>query len=243
MRSFEELIKQIKLNKEIASRDIGEVDPRKVRGMLGKIKRAKENLKELQLEYRNHVRENLFFLIVNGKESKSFCDIASSETFGCFSTQAEEFYEEIASKIDKRHYDNQSSSPALFDMLMSVFSDLCGEIGIIGYPALIFDKKYSRRLTSKEDLVKLVQESFDEIIGKELVGLYLTDKVATKAMVDGFEGKKIPILININKKELSLGLDSALKNITPNVFGITVKGEQDEEKVKKELIKIKKLIK
>ena len=138
-RSFDVLLEEIKKNREIANLSLENPDPRTYTTKLGQIKRAKENLKELFLQYRQEVSNRAVFILTSGKHADSFIEIATGDEFGCFSTPAKSLYEEIASKISSRYYEDQTSSPALFDLFMSSFNDICDEIGIIGYPAVLFE--------------------------------------------------------------------------------------------------------
>jgi len=239
---LEDLIGEIKKNKEVANRKIEEMNPQVYTTQLGKIKRAKENLKELFVEYRNEVRTNSVFILTKGKQSESFIDIATGEGYGCFEVNADSLYEDIASKVNKRYYDNQTSSPAVFDILMSSFNEICDDIGIIGYPAVLFESKYKRRLKSKEDLIKLTKEAFNDKVGSELVGLYAINKVTEQAVNKDYDGKSIPIIVHSSDSKLLDTLEGSLKSLSRNVFKISTTKKQTVKTVEEELLKITKKI-
>jgi len=243
MRSFEALIKDIEKNKVLANKVLDKPDPRTYTTQLGHIKRAKENLSELYLEYRKEVMQRAVFILAKGAQSKSFIDIAEKEGYGCFDLNADSVYEEIADKVNERYYDNQQSSPALFDILMSSFNDVCDDIGIIGYPAVLFESKYRRRLKSKKDLVDLVKQAYNDKVGSELVGLYAVEKIARKAVNEGYSGKTIPIILHSKDKDLLDTLETSLKEITVNVFKIATSSKQNKKLVEQKLLKIKDSIK
>lgn len=243
MSSFESLIAEIEKNRKLANEVIPEdVDPRTLTTKIGHIKRAKENLKDLFLDYRNHVKENAVFILLKGKQSDSFINVATSE-YGCFSVGADELYEAIISQINRRHYTKQTSSPALFDMFMSVFNNICDDIGIIGYPAVLFEAKYRRMLESKEDILALVKEAFNDKVGSDLVGLYAIDKVARKAVNEGYSGTTIPIIISTEDKGLIDELEKSLRNINPNVFLVSTNKKQNTKSVEEKLVEIRSKIK
>lgn len=242
-RTFEALIKDIEKNKQIAATSLDELDPRTYTTKLGHIKRAKENLKELSLQYRTEVSARAIFILTDGKQSESFIDVATGEDFGLFAVKAEALYEDIVSKISSRYYEDQPASPAVFDLLMSSFNDVCDEIGIIGYPAVLFDAKYKRRLKSKEDLINLTKEAFNDMVGSDLVGLYAIDKVAKEAINKGYNGKTIPIIIHTVDKELTKELEQSLKNITPNVFKVSTVKKHTQKTVEESLLKIREKLK
>jgi len=183
------------------------------------------------------------FILTKGAQSESFIDVATGEDFGCFEVEADILYNQILLKVDKRYYDNQTSSPALFDILMSSFNDVCDDIGIVGYPAVLFDKKYSRRLKTKDDLLQLTKEAFNDKVGSDLVGLYAIDKVARKAVNEGYEGTTIPIIIHSKDSKLIDELEVSLKNINQKVFKISTTKKQTAEDVEKHLTKSRKGLK
>ena len=243
MRSFDTLIKEIEKNKVIANTDITKnIDPRTYTTKLGHVKRAKQNLEDLFLEYRKEAMKRAVFILAKGSQSKSFVDIAKSE-YGCFSVGADEIYEEIISKVNERYYDDQTSSPALFDILMSSFNDICDEVGIIGYPAVLFESKYKRRLKNKKDLLKLTKEAFNDKVGSELVGIYAVDKASQEAVNEGYNGKTIPIIITSKDNSLMKELSSGLKKLNSNVFEVNITKKQNQKLVEEKLLKIKEQIK
>lgn len=243
MRSFEALIKDIEKNRTIASTDISDSDPKTYNARLGKKKRAKQNLDDLFLEYREQVTNRAVFILTKGAQSDSFIDVATGEDFGCFEVEADILYNQILQKVDKRYYDNQTSSPALFDILMSSFNDICGDIGIVSYPAVLFESKYKRRLKNKEDLLQLTKEAFNDKVGSDLVGLYAIDKVARKAVNEAYEGTTIPIIIHTKDNKLADDLSVTLKNINQNVFKVPTTKKMKSEEVGKHLMKIAKSLK
>lgn len=240
-KNFENLIKEIEKKKVIANSELP-TDPRTFTTKLGHIKRAKEDLKQLFLDYRKAVQNKALFILVKGNQSESFVNIAQDE-FECFGVEGEEIFEKIIEPINERYYDNQQSSPALFDLMMSSFNDICDDIGILGYPAVLFESKYLKRLRSKEDLLELTKKAFSEKVGTDLVGLYATDVVARKAVNSGYKGQTIPIVIHSKDKELIDDLEKSLKNINPNVFKISVTKKQNDKLVKEKLLAIREKVK
>lgn len=243
MTSFESLIKDIQKNRELAMAEIPEdADARTLTTRIGHKKRAKQNLEDLFLDYRNHVRDNSIFILPKGKSTPSFIKIAT-EDYGCFEVSADALYNVIADGVDKRYYENQVSSPSLFDIFMGVFNDVCNQIGIIGYPIITFEAKYSRRLTNREELVNLIKEAFNDKVGSDLAGLFAVDMVARKAIEDGYSGTTIPIILHTEDKDFIDMLSSSLKGISPNVFSISTTKKQDAKSVEDNLVKIKKSLK
>lgn len=243
MKSFESLIKEIEQNKTIAETEIPlDADPRTLTTRIGQQKRAKQNLEDLFLEYRKHVGLNSVFILTKGKQYESFAQIAREE-YNCFSVNADELYNFIADQIDPRNYTNVSAGPGLFDMFMSIFNDVCDQIGIISYPAILFESKYQRKLSGREDVIKLIKEAFNEKVGSEIVGLYAIDQVAKKAIESGYSGTTIPVILHSEDSELTETLENSLKNITQNVFMVSTTKKQTAKLVEEKLVKIKESLK
>jgi len=243
MTSFESLIKDIEKNRVLAKAEIPlDADPRTLTTRIGHKKRAIQNLEDLFFDYRTHVKDNSVLILPKGKQSKSFVDIAKEE-FACFEISGDEIYEKIADGVDKRYYENMVSSPSLFDIFMGVFNDICDEIGITSYPIVSFESKFSTRLTSREDLVKLVKQAFNDKIGSELVGIYAIHKVSKQAIEDGYSGTTIPVVIHSSDNDLLDSLALTLKALSPNVFQVPATKKQDSKSVQDSLVKIKKSLK
>ena len=224
-RSFESLIKEIEINKLKAEEEIPmDADPRTLTTRIGQKKRAKQNLEDLFLEYRKHVGLNSVFILTKGKQSESFRKIAGEE-------------------IDPRNYTNVTAGPGLFDMFMSIFNDVCDQIGIVGYPAILFESKYQRKLEGREDLVKLIKEAFNDKVGSEIVGLYAVDLVAKKAIKEGYSGTTIPVILHTEDKGLTDELEKSLKSLTNNVFLVSTTKKQTAKLVEEKLVKIKESLK
>ena len=102
---LKELVKTIEKTKTLAESDAGhDVQTRRIR--LGKINRAKEDLKELYESYKNELKSRAAIILLTGSKSQKFNEIATSDDFGCFSVNGEEFYNEITSRINSRLFTN-----------------------------------------------------------------------------------------------------------------------------------------
>lgn len=243
MKNFKELSEEIRKNKSVASLDPRiQADPRTYTTKVGIVRRAKENLVELFLEYRKLVMSKAVFILANGSKSDTFIEVAKKE-YGCFSVPVDEVYEKIVSAVHPRNYQNTTASASIFDILMSSFNDVCDDIGIIGYPAVLFEMKYRRNLKTKQDLIDLTKEAFNDKVGSELVGLFAVDKVSRKAISEDYDGSTIPIILYSDDKKLMKELESTLKNINTNVFTLNITKKQTKELVEEKLLNIRTQIK
>ena len=230
MDSLKSLVETIERNKVLASSNPGE-DPRNFAAKKGKIQRAKLDLEELYMEYRKEVQDRALFIIVTGTQAEKFAKIAEEE-FYCYQMDSDSFYEDLVSEVHERLYTNQTASPALFDILGSTFERRALDIGIIGYPALIFESKYKKALKGKEDLLLLAKKAFNEKVGPEILGLDAVEKISKIAINSEDEDKKVlkkfPIVMVTKDESLVKDLAKGLKFVSGSVFIVTAGTVKDK---------------
>lgn len=233
MTSIEEVVKEINKKKAMALLEPGD-NPMNYSTKVGKIKRAKVDLEDLYLKYRSEVQLRSLFMIVTGKQAKKFADLASKEFF-CYQLDSNGFYEGLIKDVGARLYTNQPASPSLFDILGKTLEDRAREIGVLGYPALIFESKYKKVLSGKEDLLTLLKRAFNEKVGIEMLGLDAIERAATLAINDEDEEKqvlsKFPIIMVTEDESIVKDLAQGLGFVSNNVFIIGA-GSVKDEKVK-----------
>ena len=220
MSNLESLVETIAKKKDLVAqeRDLPEINnPNVVRQKLGHIKRAKEDLKQLFYDYRKEVQNRAAFIIVTGDKAEGFVK-TTEKGFGCYGVDAEILFKEIGKQIPTPIYLNKSSSPALFDYFAAKFGDRALDIDIIGHPHLGFESKYNKVLKSEEDMVNLMKKAFNEKVGAEVIGLDAIDRVAERAVNDGYAGKTVPIVLHTQDEELIIELSKTLKKLTGNIF-------------------------
>lgn len=238
---LESLVKTIAEKKALvkSEKEVKELNnPHVVRTKMGKINRAKEDLKELYKEYRTEIQKGSTFILVSGKQAKKFAELASAE-FGCFSLDPNTFYNEILDQVPEQLYVNKTAGPALFDHFMAKFESRALEIEIIGYTPLIFESKHKRVLKGREDALKLLQEAFNDRVGGEVVGLDAIDRVAFQAVNEDFAGNTVPIVLFSEDDDLLLSLSKDLKKISYNVFIISTGTKGNKELKQKSISSLK----
>lgn len=237
-------LKQILENKKgltnLASQEPA-ADPRTFNVRSGKIKRAKQDLVDMYNLYRQVVYQKSIVILSVGEHKESFNNI-SNEEFGCYVIDGMEIFNEIASKIDKVYYTNHVATSHLFQLVTDHFQDIADEIGILSYPMLVFNKKYSKNLNSKEELVNLISKAFVENVGSEIIGHYAVTKASKKAFEEDFSGKVVPIVLSI-PDDLEEDLKKSLESIGMKVFVVISDKQADKEEVGKKLVSIKKKLK
>lgn len=256
--SLKHIVDTIEAKKQVIAmeKDIINIeDPTAQRMKLGHVKRAKEDMKQLFMDYRKELQKAAAFIVVSGDKSDKFAATAEKD-FGCFSIGADEFYENIASQVPEVLYRGKTANQALFEHLMARFEDRALNIDIIGYTPMLFESKYKIVLKDKAEMITLFKRAFNEKVGSEVVGLDAIDRVAEKAVNENFSGKTAPIVLYSSDESLVSDLLINLGKLTPKVFLVTT-GEADEKltnkststaksatkkQVEESLLKIKELL-
>ncbi len=241
MNNLESLVDTIEKKRALVAQEKDLVNitlPEVVRQKLGHIKRAKEDLKQLFMDYRKEIQYRTAFILVVGNKSEKFSKLAEEE-FGCFISDAEILYKDIGKQIPTPLYLNKSSSPALFDHFAIKFEDRALEIDIVGYRHLTFESKYKKMLKSEEDMVNLMKLAFNDKIGSEVVGYDAIDRISEKAVGESYVGKTVPIILYSPDDILMADLAKNLKKITGNVFLVST-GTKIDAKLKNASIAVVK---
>src|ERR1035437_5070004 len=107
--SLVNVFKKMEVNRPNAEMDVQMGSPETLGGRTGLKRAAAETLKRLKLEYRNELMASTVFIVVTGASKDAFSDLASGETFGCFSTDPAEFYKDLASRINPTLFGRESA--------------------------------------------------------------------------------------------------------------------------------------
>jgi hypothetical protein len=184
--------------------------------------RAKENLKGLYYTYKNELQKRIIFIMVNGKSSKKFAETFLDSGLSGASFSAEEFYTNIIDRIAPEVYTNKSLSNSMVEIIGAHLEDRAMEIGVNGYPALLYKSEYAAHINNKEELVDVFAKMLNEQVGGEFVGVDYLDQATSKAVKEEFTGKVLPIIVHSQNNELlnSLAKDF-YERLTPNVFTVT----------------------
>lgn len=257
MSQMQEIIKEIAKDKELVASEkaLQEVtNPHVRRTRMGHITKAKENLKELFLQYRQALQDSAVFILVTGPECEKFAERSSSEDFSCFAQDGDEFYKELTEGIPAVLYQGKQASRGLFDHFNSQFEARASHIGIVGFNAMLFESKYKKVMNNKADLVSTFKQAFNDKVGSEAVALDVVDKVANRAYDNNFDGKVAPIVVFSKDEDLIKDFSRNFKKVSNNVFIISTGKrinkelkqnsicslkEVDDDGIEKSLLKIK----
>ncbi|HLD91630.1 MAG TPA: hypothetical protein VI911_11585 [Patescibacteria group bacterium] len=228
MSKLVEIMAKIKQNKDIVNTKIDTENPHTLRGLESKARRAKEDLNDLFIKYRAAVQCNCAFILITGSLSDEFAKI-SKEKFDCFTLDGEDFYKTLLKEVSPRIYMNKLAGSSMFDILSSTFESIAYTIGITGYKSLIPSAKFNKIIKSEKEALNVVVKSFNEGVGAEVAGLYYLDKATVSAIDSDFEGTIIPIMIQTENTDLIKDFAQRFRQITKNVFIVTVGSKLDKE--------------
>lgn len=221
--SLQTVLEEIKKLKPFAEEDVdaGPVDT--LSGRRGRKHQAQERLKVLRREYITDLMKSSVFIVASGVGRDEFAKIAT-ENFGFFSADPEEFYRDLASRISPSLYSGKESVSNIFDVLGRYLEDKAMELGIIGYPQLIFKQQYRKAINSAAEFQELVKQAVNEQLGTEIVGIQAVNSLVDKAIAKGHSDKITPIVLATGDEQLALDLVKDLERLTSRVF-LTVTGK------------------
>lgn len=185
----------------------------------GRKRQAEDNLKRLREQYIQDLLRSSVFILVTGAARDEFAAVAN-EKFGCFSANPEGFYNELAARFPEGLLGREAPA-SLFDILGRHLEDVANDMGVLGYPQMIFKAHYDRPVTSKTELVQLIKAAINEQVGGELAGVYAVRSIADKAIELNHDAPITPIVLATDDEKLVTDLSDALTRLTPRVFVAT----------------------
>lgn len=215
--NLSQIVEQIKSVSVLANEDVENGAIETLNARRGRKARAVESMKDLKRQYTLELMRSAVFILVAGASKDTFTSIAT-ESFGCFSAGADDFYNDLANRIPESVYAGKESVANLFDIVGRHLEDKAGEIGIVGYPQFRFKSEYKRHIGSKAEFVSLLKQAFNEQIGGELVGINATHALTDSAIAKSHSARITPIILNTDDEKLALELIPALERLTPKVF-------------------------
>lgn len=215
--SLQKTLEQIKVLKPIANEDISQGPRETYAGREGRKRNAVIQLKDLKDKYIDELRLSSVFIIVAGSSKDQFAEIAKTE-FKCFTADSEGFYKDLANRLPPELY-NQRTPPAnLFDIMGRHLEDKAQEMGIIGYPQMVFHSKYQKACNGKEDFVSLIKQAINDQVGSEITGLHVIRAIADEAVEVEHGGRITPIVLTTDDEKFALDLKSTLGRIGSRAY-------------------------
>lgn len=221
--SLSKVIEQIKAAQIYANEDVNSGPIETLNGRRGRKNQAIEQLRVLKNQYKTELTETAAFIVVTGEKRDAFTSTAV-ENFKCFSTNPNEFYEDLARRLPPAAYQGQESVSGLFDILGRHLEDKASELGIVGYPQMIFRQGYRSVLKNKEDLVDLVRQAINDQVGPEIVGIQAITSLLNTAIEKEHSAKVTPIILSTDNESLALCLEESLGRLHPRGVFLVVAG-------------------
>lgn len=215
--TLNELLTQIKKVQPLSEEDAETGAAETLNGRRGRKAQAIEELGRLKRAYTNELMRTALFVVVVGDKREEFISLAV-DNFKCFSTDPEEYFSKLVSKISPALYLGKESIANIFDIVGRHIEDSAEELGIVGYPQLIFRQEYQRTLASKEQFQSLIKQAIVNQIGGELVGIQAANSLTDTAIEKGFSAKTVPVLLPATDERFGNKISQDLERISTRVF-------------------------
>lgn len=214
--SLQTVLEQIKTLRPVAEENVESGPIETLSGRRGRKNQAVEQLKTLTQEYTRDLMTSALFIVVSGANRDGFA--AASEQFGCFVTDPEEFYKDLADRVSPSLYLNKTSVGNIFDVLGRHLEDKMLELNVREYPQLIFRQEYAKLLSSKEEFTDLIKTAINQQIGAEIVGIQSVNSLTLTAIEKNHGEKITPVVLSTGDEQLALNLVKDLERLTTRVF-------------------------
>src|ERR1035437_318190 len=218
--SLTTILKEMETNKPNAAMDIQMGSPDTYGARVGLKRAAEESIKRLKLQYRNELMASTAFIVVTGSNRDSFTELATSDTFGCFANDPEEFFKDLASRISPTLFGREGLRQ-LFNIAGNILEDKAMELDIASYPMIAFSDKYNRAVNSVEDFIPLIREAILDKVGSEIVGINAIHSIVDKAIEKSHSAPVTPVILNTADENFALDLHKNLKRLTAKTFLVT----------------------
>lgn len=214
--SLQRIMNEIKKTKQFANEEVLDEPRETLGGRLSRKRKAQADMRSLTEEYRIELLRSAVFVLVTGETHEQFVKIASEE-MKFFSADVNQFYSDIASQVSPQLYDGKESNPNLLDVVSRVLETKALEVGILGYPMIMFKQEHRRVIRGKSEFISLVKQIISAQMGTEVIGIQAAKSILNKAIDMGHDAKTTPILLSVSDetelKQLIVGLSRLTKSI------------------------------
>jgi hypothetical protein len=203
--SLSNILKEIDTNRPNAEMEVTMATPSTYGSRVGVKKAATEAIKRLKVQYRKELMESTVFIIVSGPESEEFTKLASNEAFECFSSDPEEFFKDLTSRISPTLFGRENVRN-LFNIAGNILEDKANELDILSYNGLSFNEKYNRSVKDAQDFVPLIRSAINDQVGPEIVGINAIYSIVDKAINKNHSAEVTPLILNTSDEKFALEL-------------------------------------
>ena len=211
--SLSTILKEIETHRPNSLIDVDKGPKEMYGGRRGLKLNATESIKRLRLQFRTELMAQVAFIVVTGSNRDKFTEVASTDEFGCFSVDPDDFFKDLTSRIDKTLFGRETTRN-LFNIATNVLEDKALELDINSYPMLHFGEKYNTTARTPEEFVPIIRNAVTEQVGSELVGVNAVYSVVDKAIEKGYNATVTPIILNTPDEQFALDLFKNLKKHT-----------------------------
>jgi hypothetical protein len=208
--SLTSILKEIETNRPNAEMDVNIGNEATYRGRAGLKRAATETLKRLRIDYRNELMSSTVFIVVTGAARDQFTELATNETFGCFSSDPEAFYKDLTSRISPKLFGRENVKN-LFNIAGNILETKALELDINSYPSLSYNDRYNLPATTPEEFVPIIRNAINDQVGAELVGIDAIHSIVDAAIKKSHTAKITPLVLNTSDEKFALDLYKNLK--------------------------------
>lgn len=234
-----EILKEIKANQVFASEDLD--DPKLPRetlnGRRGRKAKAIETIQNLRSQYRGELLRNSLFILVTGESREEFVATAK-EKFACFSADPNAFYKDLANRVNEALYLGKESVSNMLDVVGRHLEDKARELGVIGYPQIVFKQEYRRAIKTKEEFTDLIAQVINDQVGSEMVGLQTISNIVDEAIDKNHSAIVTPIVLSVSDSEFALKILPGLERLTRRVFVVSAGNDSELVKSREDVVSL-----
>lgn len=249
---MQDLIEEIKRQRKFAADTLEDATPQTIKARKDRKRNAALRLQDLFFDYRQQIRPKVFIIAAIGDGIDEF-EKLSTDIAGLQGLESDAFYHHLVSKIDDRLLDGRTQNSYIIDVVSRILEEVVSDLGVVSYNQIFFNQKYDGKISSREDVLKLVKRVIDEQVGEEMASLFIIDKAVRYAFEHELEAKVHPFLVKVRNEKNLQSLLSGLKTLGNKSIVVSVGkspvegelkvGEVNEKTVLDALKKIKKKIK
>jgi hypothetical protein len=212
-----ELLNKIKEVQPLADENVDTGHPETLNARRGRKAQSIEQLTRLRRAYTSELMRTAAFIVVVGDKREEFSNLAVN-SFKCFSADPEAYFVDLVNRMPRNLYLGKESVSNLFDVLGRHIEEKAYELGIVGYPQLIFKQEYQRTIRNQEDFLGLVKQAVTEQMGGEIVGIQATYSLTKEAIEKENSAKFTPIILSSSDEKFAIRVANDLERISTRVF-------------------------
>lgn len=225
--SLQKTMEDIKKVQLYVNEDVDSGPRETLAGRRGRKNQAIEQMKIFKREYRQGLLQSAAFIVVTGLAKDAFTTLAT-EKFGCFSSDPNSFYEDLANRIPEVLWKGKESVVNLFDVIGRHLYDKAMELDLNEYDQLIFKQEHYVSIKTKEDLVTLLKKAINAQVGSEIVGIQAVTSLVDTAIKKEHTSRVTPIILSTQSETLASELEISLRRLNPRGVFLVAAGKSSK---------------